>query len=850
MSDRQAHVTATPRTLPAVREGIAGFLVLVSTAAAVAIAATAMLARETGEPVILLLLGTLAVFGAFFLLAASVGLVRIDGAQHQGLLLAGYLEATGETVEIRSREGAILERGSGLVRLLDELGAPPESALEDVLEGLGGSREAIYRLVRAAGAGAAHSEELELPLVGPECGGPATVAVSVTPLGDGLSLVWRLRIAAAVASDEPDLEEEIGAAQLLDRLPAGILQFGPDGGISFLNRTLGDWSRVEPGKLSLGLTLADLLGAEAAETLLDLHAGGDRPAAVLELSADLLSAGKAHVPVTILASAPAAVGGQAMAIVMARVAEDHAAVAAHAAPLAAPIDGDARFARFFEAAPIAIATVHRDGRVASANAEFDRMFERPRGRAGRKVSLLDLVSADSRDEVRALLSRDRAPDAGTELLDPAHAPIDIMFGGGKSSGRLYVGSAVTDAGEAPQIVVYAINTTKQKELELQFAQSQKMQAIGQLAGGIAHDFNNVLTVIFTACDLLLLSHRSSDPAFRDIIAIKQNANRAAGLVRQLLAFSRRQTLRPEVLSLNDVVSDLNVFLSRLLGEKTKLKVSHGRDLWMVKADVTQFEQVIINLAVNARDAMPSGGRLSIRTTNIGNEEVQTLDDKGMEPADYVLCEVSDTGSGMSAEVLEKIFEPFFSTKEVGKGTGLGLSTVYGIVKQTGGYIYVDSVPGKGTTFRIYLPRHLQGASAAAQPVRNEKKDRPRDLTGTGTVLLVEDEEAVRRFAGLALKRQGYQVLEAGTGVEALEVMERNEGRINLVVSDIVMPEMDGPTMLKELRKRNPTLKIIFISGYAEDALKSLDEGEEFAFLPKPFQLKDLVQKVKETLEEA
>jgi two-component system cell cycle sensor histidine kinase/response regulator CckA len=317
-------------------------------------------------------------------------------------------------------------------------------------------------------------------------------------------------------------------------------------------------------------------------------------------------------------------------------------------------------------------------------------------------------------------------------------------------------------------------------------------------------------------------------------------------VRQLLAFSRRQTLRPQVLVLRDTLSDLSMLLQRLLGENVKLEIVHGRDLWSVKFDLNQFEQVIINLAVNGRDAMPKGGVMSIRTRNLPAGEVASYGYKPLPKADYVLIEVEDNGTGMPPEVQAKIFEPFFSTKEVGKGTGLGLSTVYGIVKQTGAHIFFTSVFGRGTVFRIFVPRYIptEGEIAVARPETAEIAD----LTGTATILLVEDEEAVRAFAARALASRGYKVLEAASGIEALDVMQEAGGGIDLVVSDVVMPELDGPSMLRELRKTRPDLKIIFISGYAEDAFrKNLPEGETFHFLPKPFSLKQLAVAVKETL---
>jgi two-component system cell cycle sensor histidine kinase/response regulator CckA len=374
-----------------------------------------------------------------------------------------------------------------------------------------------------------------------------------------------------------------------------------------------------------------------------------------------------------------------------------------------------------------------------------------------------------------------------------------------------------------------------------------MQAVGQLAGGVAHDFNNVLTAIIGYSDLLLANHRPTDPSFQDIMQIKQNANRAAGLVRQLLAFSRRQTLRPQVLQLGDVLAELQMLMRRLVGEKVEVDFKQGRDLWLVKADQNQLEQVIINLIVNARDAMPNGGKIFIRTKNVEAAECAAYNEKQLPAADYVVIEVEDGGTGIPADILDKIFDPFFTTKEIGKGTGLGLSMVYGIVKQTGGFIFCDSQVGRGTTFRIFLTRHIPADAADEAPKVEEKKPAA-DHTGHGVVLLVEDEEAVRSFGARALASRGYTVLEAENGVEALRVVEETTQRIDLVVSDVVMPEMDGPTMFGELRKRGIKCRVIFVSGYAEDAFsKNLPEGEDFGFLPKPFTLKQLIETVKENM---
>lgn len=411
-------------------------------------------------------------------------------------------------------------------------------------------------------------------------------------------------------------------------------------------------------------------------------------------------------------------------------------------------------------------------------------------------------------------------------------------------------SRIVRDGEA--FVLAVLNdATELKTLEAQFVQSQKMQAVGQLAGGVAHDFNNLLTAINGHCDLMLLRHDSSDTDHADLMQIRQNANRAAALVRQLLAFSRKQTLRPKTLHLFDTLSELTHLLNRLLGEKVKLTITHDPDLFPVRVDNRQLEQVVMNLVVNARDAMPEGGVVHLTTHSEVLEEDLLRDRATVPMGKYAVIEVSDTGVGIQQDRIAKVFEPFYTTKKVGEGTGLGLSTAYGIVKQTGGFIFVDSTVNVGTTFKIYLPAYLEEASGdPVETVVVEADVQVTDLSGRGVVLLVEDEAPVRSFGARALQLRGYTVLEAESGEQALEILSDETLHIDLFVSDVVMPGLDGPSWVKIARKGRPEVPTIFVSGYAEDSFKDGNsEIPNAKFLAKPFTLNELTENVKATLVE-
>ncbi len=400
------------------------------------------------------------------------------------------------------------------------------------------------------------------------------------------------------------------------------------------------------------------------------------------------------------------------------------------------------------------------------------------------------------------------------------------------------------------LVVVLSDKTELKILEAQFVQSQKMQAVGQLAGGVAHDFNNLLTAINGHCDLLLLRHEPGDSNYGDLIQIRQNANRAAALVRQLLAFSRKQTLRPKVLKLARTLAQLSELLNRLLGEKVNLRIDIAEDLDLVRVDERQLEQVIMNLVVNARDAMLDGGEVLISARNADLSKPLERDRATVPPGNYVRISVKDTGTGIAPDNLAKIFEPFYTTKRVGEGTGLGLSTVYGIIKQTGGFVFVNSIAGQGTEFLIYLPSYAGNAARIAPP-KDGASETEAQPPSSGRILLVEDEDPVRSFAARALRMRGFEVEEAESGERALELLAENGARFDLYISDIIMPGKDGPTWVREALKSFPGAKVIFMSGYAEDVFEDgKPDIEQAGFLQKPFSLSELSQSVSQLLADA
>jgi two-component system cell cycle sensor histidine kinase/response regulator CckA len=712
-------------------------------------------------------------------------------------------------------------------------GDSPRTALERLVDGDAEGLDSLRRLVERAHGGVAGMADLAV--LSPQ-GTPEWRRVRVLPVpGFARALHWRVEdVTARRELDVVMLREQAKLVDFLDHAPVGFFSVDQDGRFLFVNATLAKWLGATPreiidGARNLHEVLADPPRNAAPYDLLDGGGADQRGEVTMRgLSGRLFLASVAQTVV---------------------VAEDGATV--HTRSVVRDLTperewqealrlSEQRFQRFFEDAPIGIARLDEAGRLAECNPAFLALTG-----AGAPeclgVSFADLVAPADRGAVASRLS------AVLNGEDP-QAPLEVRLqaqGGREHMAQLYARrpGGTSQSGGAG-LMLHFIDLSERKSLEAQFAQSQKMQAVGQLAGGVAHDFNNLLTAMIGFCDLLLLRHKPGDHSFSDIMQIKQNANRAANLVRQLLAFSRQQTLQSRVLNVTDVLAELANLLRRLIGENIELRMIHGRDLGLVRVDQNQLEQVIINLVVNARDAMAGGGRLTVVTSNLTLTTTQRREHETIPPGDYVTIEVIDTGFGIPRENLQRIFEPFFSTKEVGSGTGLGLSTVYGIVRQTGGFILVDSAPGEGAKFTIMLPRFKGPPTSETQ---GEPRDRlGGDLTGSGNILLVEDEDAVRVFSARALRNKGYQVLEAKNGEAAMTQIVSDGHRVDLLITDVVMPQMDGPTLVRKVREMRPDMRVIFISGYAEDRFKG-DLDESVHFLPKPFSLKQLAAKVKEVM---
>lgn len=519
-------------------------------------------------------------------------------------------------------------------------------------------------------------------------------------------------------------------------------------------------------------------------------------------------------------------------------------------------DGEA-WRTLFDLAPTGIVIVDTEGRVLLANDAAQALAGRADEPVPRHAPVTELFHAEDRDKVSAELARIGAGLGG-------RSAVELRLAERQGDGGMPLGCSVAMVAFTPVIeeggtpsgaVIRLTDITRHRVIETQLAQTQKMQAVGQLAGGIAHDFNNLLTAIIAATDLCLGRDDLADPLQADLLHIRRSAERGAALVKQLLAFSRRQTLQPRVIRLADAIEDVAALLRRLLGQRVALELDLELPSHMIRVDPVQFDQVVVNLALNARDAMPQGGRLTIRTSNITLYRPMVRGQEVIPPGRYAVVEVADTGIGIAADDLPRLFEPFFTTRKEAGGTGLGLATVYGIVRQTDGFISVESVSGEGTTFRIYLPIIPHEEIAQREPAENATPTEvlapspgravrlAEGVARRGTVLLVEDEDGVRRLSTRALENAGWRVLAAPSGEAALQMLDTEPAPPAVLVSDVVMPGMDGTQVVRAVRARYPAIPVVLVSGYSESAAMDGLPDDDLHFLPKPYTLRQLVAQV-------
>lgn len=680
-------------------------------------------------------------------------------------------------------DGRIIATNPALAGLAH--GSHEKSTAEEVLAhvlGLGSGD--VYRLSRAAlrdGVAVEHS-----------CmGEDRPVALAVTALADQLQL-WQLL--------PPDRIAPPAKGSDWESAPFGCLRVSPC------------------GSMVMNAAFLRFFTEEAAEVLRD------------QLDAGILGPGRILLPGTD--------GRARLALVtIATVEEPGEDGATHEIFLFVPdLDtaNQVSAAETLEALPVSLVQLDLEGRILWGNSQAREMLGR-RFEPGRVLDELVQPFGRSLDSLLTEARSEKAASRG-EMARLRDAEYDAFA-------QISLTRMVLQG--QPCVIAVLNDASELRQLEDKFAQSQKMEAVGKLAGGVAHDFNNVLTAVSGHCDLLLLRKDPSHPDFSDLIQIRQNANRAATLVKQLLAFSRKQTLQPRLLSVRDVITETRYLLDRLIGEHITLSIEHGQELGSVRADQQQLEQALMNLVVNARDSMPEGGAVTIATRNVALAIEEQRPGIAVPAGEYVEISVSDQGHGVDPNVIDRIFEPFFTTRPKGAGTGLGLSTVYGIVKQSGGYIHAYNQEEGGARFTILLPR---AHADEGEELVVEAAPASVDLTGQGAVMLVEDEAPVRSFAARALQLRGYRVIEAESAEDAMALLSDDEEQVDVLVSDVVMPGMDGPTFAEKARKMRPGLRVIFISGYAEDSFRESVGGSDFMFLPKPFSLNDLTGKVKEAME--
>ncbi|MBL0848805.1 MAG: PAS domain-containing sensor histidine kinase [Candidatus Liberibacter ctenarytainae] len=802
------------------------------------------------------LIDLLAWIGILLLVLLAIRLLKTSTEQLPSLE-AVFMDSEPDCILITNQRGHILYSNNTYNKLTNLVWNKKIKSLETLLSRDQEVSEALYRLMNNLRINKEGKEEFRLmhslnnnsQSSGPHWYRLETRILPVLSHKEKNLYAWRITDITSERKDQEKFFRELqNAIDYLDHSPVGFMSADHQGKILYVNATLAEWLGINLTKFtSKSISIGDITAGEGLSIIQSVHAEPEiQKTVTLDLDFRRIDDGHGF-PVKIIHHVLASYDdkpGESRTVVISRKNLDSNDSSGTIATM--------RFNRFFNNMPMAIASIDKKGRILRTNAPFLKLFPSTMEKNSTSHDIFSIVHENEKQKLITAL--DDANNQKSDIL-----PIDSRHPEDENRHfRFYINAVINRSIEDPeeQAILYAIDITEQKALEAGMVKTQKLNAVGTLAGGIAHDFNNVLTAILLSSDHLLLQSRSSDASFADLMEIKHNANRAAILVRQLLAFSRKQTMSLTVLNLTEVIGNLRMMIQRIIPPQVKLHIDYERELWEVKTDVSQFEQVLVNLCVNAHHAMHNdGGLLTLRTRNIPSTEVYSFNSLDLPKKDMVLVEVEDTGIGMSSDIMEKIFEPFFTTKEVGKGTGLGLSVVYGIIRQSGGYILPESEIGKGSIFRILLPRYIEEENvlkSAQNPtdIAIEIPVEPADLTGNSAiVLLVEDEDSVRRGSKRMLEARGYTVHEACSGTGALKVMEELQGRVDIVISDVVMPEMDGPTLLRELRKTYPNLKFIFISGYAEDAFsKNLPKDAKFSFLSKPFSLKQLATSVHELLQ--
>ena len=795
-----------------------------------------------------MLLISMAAGGMVFLLwvlkgaGRKLGLFPQRGAAAEAVAASGprfgWIEAFDEAVLVADPGGAPIAANAHYRELTQKIlssmkdTAAPVS-FDRLFSSMPGLAAPVFRLSRAAKASKSLNEILPAMTIGADAQ-PVQYEAIVAPLPRG-RVMWRLRevsttsLADGGATDSHSL--------YVEDAPVGFFAVRPDGRIAYANK----WLRELIGlpETARNVRLDDIMRPEFVRMLAkDKKSGLPSRAKIMMRTRD----GVEMSVQAVTSWSGKGVNAQGRTIILPAQLASGEREGRFDTPMAVrppAADGDP----MFNEAPFGVARLEgssvESARVVDANRALRDIatgFE-----AGGSFADLFLQDADDSHE-----------DIAAKLIEAVDKPAGLKLPGDPPR-NVNVFVSLDSLGQPS--VAYIIDVTDQKDLEVRLAQGEKMQAIGQLAGGVAHDFNNVLTGIMLNNDELMTQHPVGDPSYENIKSIYEFSVRAKDLVRMLLAYARQQTFKREIVNATDFLSEFSILLRQILDERIEFNTVHGRNLPYIKADLNQLETAIINLVTNARDAMllsgQSGGSLTIRTSAATGKDAHDKGFSYVDDGDYLLIEVADTGCGIPAEILNKIFQPFFTTKDVGVGTGLGLATVYGIIKQSEGYICPISKVGQGTTFQIYLPALKEEdipQVEEAGPEETAEEPRPMDISGRGRILLVEDERGLRDIAVMHLISRGYDVDSAGDGEEALEMLEDDPGGYDLIISDVIMPGMDGPTLIREAKEYLGDARVIFVSGYADPNIaKKLDDDREISFLPKPFNVRQLAERVKQQL---